>query len=222
MLAAPNLEEIVKRLGRVDLEQWGPDDVRYVCILFWDNRGYRYLENTFEVNDWERWSISSGDFWDLFLAGCYMYQPSDFYGSKAQALASSPRADYTKYFYWNQEKSDQLAMDVARRANTAGTLKPWSFEGPIELVAVGARRSGKGGIDIDWAGLRGIPIRANDLPAAVGSYTEAHITLDADDVPPEFPKPGDFEDDVWKNLKRQIIHAMPGLAKAVAKAHQLL
>lgn len=222
MLAVPDLEAIFERLDRLSYEQWGPDDVRYVCILFWDYLGYRQLDSAFEVADWERWSRSSGEFWDLFLAGCYMNRPSDFYGSKAEVLASKPQPDYTQYFYWNQAASELLAAEVARLAEEEGTLKPWSFGGPIELVAVGARRSENGGAYIDWPSLRGIPIRANDLPIAVGSYTEAHVTLDADDVPPEFPRPGDFEDDVWTNLKRQILHTVPGLAKAVVKAHHLL
>lgn len=222
MLGAPTLENITDRLCEIDLKEWGPDDVRYVCVLFWNHLGYRQLKNAFEVRDWVRWALSSGNFWDLFLSGCHMYDPDLPYGSESIALASYAEPGYTEYFFWNQEQSDLLAEEVARRAAEAGSLKTWSFCGPIELVAVGARRSSDGEIDIDWAGLRGGPIEVNDLPVAISSYTEAHVTLDSDDVPPAFPQPGDFEDDVWKNLKKQLLHAVPGLAKAVVKAHQLL
>lgn len=49
LLPAPDLDNINHRLAHVDLEQWGPDGVRYVCILFWNELGYRMLSHHFDV-----------------------------------------------------------------------------------------------------------------------------------------------------------------------------
>lgn len=87
MLAAPNLESITDRLKWHPYAEWGPDGVRYVCVLFWNNHGYRILRNMYSARDWERWDISSGEFWDLFLAGCYRYAGPDHYGDIALPLA---------------------------------------------------------------------------------------------------------------------------------------
>lgn len=67
MLPAPDLDTIDQRLARIDLEQWGPDGIRYVCILFWNELGHRMLSHHFDVQAWERWSHSSGEFWDCSL-----------------------------------------------------------------------------------------------------------------------------------------------------------
>ncbi|MGH3799130.1 MAG: hypothetical protein ACRDTD_03175 [Pseudonocardiaceae bacterium] len=49
MLPAPELDSIQQRLTRIDLDQWGPDGLRYVCILFWNELGYRMLAHHFDV-----------------------------------------------------------------------------------------------------------------------------------------------------------------------------
>src|ERR1700677_4530173 len=74
MLQAPNLDVILWRLRHVPHSPWGPDGVRYVSILFWDEQGYRALYNGVDDAAWKRWSVTSGETWDLFLAGCYQYQ----------------------------------------------------------------------------------------------------------------------------------------------------
>ena len=69
MLAAPTLDDVISRLREVPLDDWGPDGVRYVTILFWNELGFRLLENQYSATESERWYYSSGEFWDLFLAG---------------------------------------------------------------------------------------------------------------------------------------------------------
>jgi hypothetical protein len=121
--------------------------------------------------------------------------------------------------------ADSLAAGFAAKAAAAGSPEPWTFTGPIDLVAVGVRRgttsrgfTSNDGFTIDWASLRGTTIRPPVLPEAIGSYTEAHISLNADDVPPEFPVPGSFEDRVWPEVKRELIHRIPWIGKLVLKA----
>lgn len=102
-------------------------------------------------------------------------------------------------FRWSRPAFDQLANEVATRARIAGTIRPWSFSGPIELVAVGARRH-REQIDIDWASLRSAAISASQLADAVAYYTEAHVMADPDLLPDFLPAPGDFEDDLPREL----------------------
>ncbi|WP_042149399.1 hypothetical protein [Streptomyces lydicamycinicus] len=92
---------------------------------------------------------------------------------------------------------------MADRAGSAGA-PPWNFSGPLELVVVGARRAGQD-VDIDWAGLRFATISANWLSAAVSDYTEAHVHWDQDLVLDQLPSPGDFQDDLSRELKRDLI-----------------
>ncbi|GAA2919896.1 MULTISPECIES: hypothetical protein [Streptomyces] len=82
---------------------------------------------------------------------------------------------------------------------------PWTFSGPLELVAVGARRAGRD-VDIDCAGLRSAKISADALSGAVSDYTETHVTLDSDLVPDQLASPGDFRDDLPGDLKRDLIN----------------
>ncbi|MGH3908841.1 MAG: hypothetical protein ACRDTE_32365 [Pseudonocardiaceae bacterium] len=203
MLPAPDLDRIDQRLARIDLDQWGPDGIRYVCILFWNELGHRMLSHQFDVRAWERWSHSSGEFWDLFLAGCYRYGPAHLYGDRAEALAMDAETCGRVPFRWSRRKSDQLADQVATRARQAGTIRPWDFSGPIELVAVGARRRQQQ-IDIDWASLRSATMSAHQISDAVAYYTEAHVLGDPELLPESLPSPGDFEDDLPRELLRDL------------------
>jgi hypothetical protein len=212
MLPAPNLDSISDRLHNVHLDPWGPDGVRYICILFWDFLGYRFLTNEFDRKKWESWSHSSGEFWDLFLAGCYMYAPEDYYGEIARPLTSGPKPP----FYWNPSQSDRLAHEVAAAANHGGA-PAWNFSGPLELVTVGARRDGDD-VAIDWASLRFARLSTIGLSDAVSYYTEAHIVLDADIMPKNLPSPGDFEDNLPGELKRALIKHV-GLLKVLLPHH---
>lgn len=210
MLPAPDLQSIEQRLARIDLDQWGPDGVRYVCILFWDELGARMLSHQFDVRTWEAWSHSSGEFWDLFLGGCYRYGPPTFYGDYAETLAmdASDRAP----FQWSKLKSEELATQVARRARSARSVRPWDFSGPIDLVAVGARRRQQE-VDLDWASLRGATLSAHQMGDVVAYYTEAHISGDAELVPRSLPSPGDFEDDLPQQLLRDLVRRVPLIRK---------
>ncbi|MCX5345882.1 hypothetical protein [Streptomyces atratus] len=201
MIPAPNLREIIKQLEYVRLDPWGPDGVRYVCVLFWDYHGYRYLTNQIDRQTWERWHWSSGQFWDLFLAGCYSYGPRDCYGDRGLPL--TPEGPNETPFYWSQFASEDLAREMAQESHHSG-IPPWRFSGPLELVAVGARRNGRE-VDIDWPGLRSAKVPANALSAAVSDYTEAHVTLDADLVPDSLPSPGDFQDTLPSELKDDLL-----------------
>lgn len=145
--------------------------------------------------------MSSGQFWDLFLAGCYSYGPRNCYGDRALPL--TPEGEFESAFYWSELKSDSLAREMAAEAIRAGA-PPWRFSAPLELVAVGARRDGQD-VDIDWTGLRSAKISANALSAAVSDYTEAHISLDSDLVPEHLPSPGDFKDDLPARLRRDLV-----------------
>src|SRR5262249_41550020 len=127
MLAAPNLESIEERLNWHPYAEWGPDGVRYVCILFWNDHGYRILRNMYSAKDWERWDMSSGEFWDLFLAGCYMYGQPDHYGDRALVLAEGKIS-----FYWSKLQSDLLAETFRRNTIETTARQPWSFNGPLE------------------------------------------------------------------------------------------
>ncbi|MEH0557426.1 hypothetical protein [Streptomyces sp. B21-101] len=203
MIPAPDLRDVVSRLESVRLEPWGPDGVRYICVLFWDHQGYRHLTNKIDWHTWERWHYSSGEFWDLFLAGCYAFGPRDCYGDRGLPLTPDLGSRDNPPFYWSQWQSHSLAREMAHRAGQAGA-PPWKFSGPLELVAVGARRA-EHDVDIDWASLRFAKISENLLSAAVSDYTEAHVSLDADLVPDEFPSPGDFHDDLPSQLRHDLI-----------------
>ncbi|WP_327740595.1 hypothetical protein OG749_47050 (plasmid) [Streptomyces nojiriensis] len=202
MLPAPDLKEIVSRLESVRLDPWGPDGVRYVCVLFWDNHGYRHLTNQIDWETWQRWHRSSGEFWDLFLAGCYCWGPQDYYGDEGLALTPEEDRDHPPV-RWSQRQSDSLARDIASEAHRAGA-PPWRFSGPLELVAVGARHAGHD-VDIDWASLRFAKMPPNELSMAVSDYTEAHISLDSGLAPSPWPSPGDFRDDLPRELKRDLL-----------------
>jgi hypothetical protein len=209
MLAAPNLESIAERLKWHPHAEWGPDGVRYVCILFWNDHGYRILRNTYSAKDWERWDMSSGEFWDLFLAGCYIYGRPDHYGNTALALAEGRTP-----FYWSKQKSDLLAETFSR--NSVGTTadRPWSFTGPLELVVVGARRYGEE-VEFEWPGLRAIQLSDKPLGQVVADYTEAHVQNDAGLLSPGLPAPGDFQDDVtFRQIFFGVAHLMPFVGKA--------
>lgn len=203
MLPAPDLDHIDRRLANVHLQPWGPDGVRYVCILFWNELGYRMLSHHFDVQAWQRWSDSSGQFWDLFLAGCYQYGPADLYGDHAKTLATGRGLLEQVPFRWSRRKSDQLAKQVSTRAREAGVMQPWDFSGPLELVAVGARRH-REQVEFDWASLRSATISAQELSDAVAYYTEAHVLGDPELIPASLPSPGDFEDGLPRELLRDL------------------
>lgn len=203
MLPAPDINSIRQRLMGIDLDQWGPDGLRYVCLLFWDELGYRLLDHKFDVRTWERWSFSSGEFWDLFLAGCYRYGTAHHYGGRAETLATDPETGGRMPFRWSRQKSAELAHEVAKHARYAQTMRPWDFTGPIELVAVGVRRR-RQDIDLDWASLRSAKVSADQLSDAIAYYTEVHISGDAALLPESLPAPGDFEDDLPKELLRDL------------------
>lgn len=209
MLPAPDLESIIERLTWHPHEKWGPDDVRYVCVLFWNDHGYRMLENTYSATDWEKWDISSGDFWDLFLAGCYRYQGPDYYGDRALPLAGGKIP-----FYWSKRQADLLAKSFHDNSIDVLTGQPWSFSGPLELVAVGARRYGDE-IRFEWSGMRAIQLSDQPLGMIVANYTEAHIADDAEILPPWLPVPGDFKDDpTLREIFNSIVSVLPFIGKA--------
>ncbi|MFD7729113.1 hypothetical protein ACFV6F_01825 [Kitasatospora phosalacinea] len=200
-----DLNQIVHRLTSVELDPWGPDGVRYVCILLWDHQGYRRLGNEIDAATWLRWDTSSGQFWDLFLAGCtygdqrHRENPDLPLGVDGRDEVG-PRSHWT--YSWSASAAARIAAALAQKAAQAGAPH-WKFTGPLELVTVGARRV-EGEVVIDWAGLRSAQVTANVLPTAVSDYTEAHVTLDGDVVPDEFPTPGSFEDDLLPELKRDL------------------
>lgn len=183
MEPAPDLAQIIQRLKEVELDPWGPDGVRYVAMLFWNHQGYRALLNTLHRESWPRWNKTSGPYWDLFWAGCYRYQPSDFYGDNAM-----PLIDDEPPVYWSEQKSGELISDIESRQNR------WRFAGPIELVVVGARRTG-GEFEFEWESLRSLRLPADRLGTAIADYTESHIASDPD-VLGELPTPGSFTDDL--------------------------
>lgn len=205
MLPAPDLGEVLRRLKSLRLDPWGPDGVHYICVLFWDYHGYRYLTNQIDWPTWERWHLSSGQFWDLFLAGCYSFGPSNYYGDRGLPLVSADSTDRPP-FYWSQRQSDSLAREMGAEARRSGA-PPWTVSGPLELVAIGARRAGRE-VDIDWPSLRSAKISANALGAAVTDYTEAHINMDPEIVSDDLPVPGDFQDrlpgEIWHELVKRV------------------
>lgn len=169
MLGAPDLDVIKHRLRNVHFEPWGPDGVRYVCVLFWDELGFRLLRNHVSADTWDGWHESSGQFWDLFLAGCYRYESAWAYGERALELAKADQP-----FYWSRRMTEGLAQIMSESASNAGAIKPWSFTGPLELVTVGARRK-DADLEIEWESLRAINVDAIQLTEAVSYYTESHV-----------------------------------------------
>jgi hypothetical protein len=194
MLNAPDLDAILSRLRRVPHTPWGPDGVHYVSILFWDEQGNRALYNGVDDAAWERWSVTSGEIWDLFLAGCYQYMCKTYYGDEALQITKGTQAPPV---LWSESKSMALARTV--ESHTAGSLGEWTFKGPVELVVVGARRNGED-IEIDWPSLRSMPIAVERIATAIAAYTTAHGKLNAETLKDIFPAPGDFHDD-WPPLE---------------------
>lgn len=192
---APDLEVIVERLKRVQLDPWGPDGVRYVSILFMDDQGYRALRNALVETTWPRWDETSGEFWDLFWAGCYRWRRATAYGDRALRLT-----DDNSPVYWSPAKSAHLISEV--QANDPRD-KPWKFHGPLEFVVFGARRAGNE-IDIDWRSMRSTTLRAEELGTVTANYTESHIRPAPDALGP-YPAPGDFSDDL---PPRKVLAAM--------------
>jgi hypothetical protein len=209
MLAAPSLESIIERLTWIPYKEWGPDGVRYVCVLFWNDHGYRMLENTYSARDWEKWDMSSGDFWDLFLAGCYGYGKHDYYGDMALPLAGGSTP-----FYWNREQAQLLAKTFHDNSVDVRAGGRWSFSGPLELVAVGARRYGDE-IKFEWPGMRAIQLSDEPIGPIVANYTEAHVMNDAEVLPSWLPVPGDFKEDVtFREIFYSVAHLLPFVGKA--------
>ncbi|MEU0896768.1 hypothetical protein [Streptomyces massasporeus] len=195
----------MNRLKYLRLDPWGPDGVRYVCFLFWDFRGYRHLTNQIDRETWERWHLSSGQFWDLFLAGCYSYGPPNCYGDRALPLTSEGQFGAPPIL-WSERQTKVLARELSAEARQAGA-PAWSPSAPLELVTVGARRDGQD-VAFDWASLRSAAISANALGAAVSDYTESHIGMDPEIIPDDLPVPGDFEDnlprEIWRDLLKHV------------------
>lgn len=204
------LVQIRQRLGTIELVPWGPDSVRYVCVLFWDSTGYRQLANTFGVDEWRRWDTTTGEFWDLFLAGCQEApdSPANIEGDWRPLAVHDHRS-----FLWSEQATRRLADQItslhaaACRAANDGSM-PWEFTGPLELVAVGARtiRTRREGdrpgvsyietneVELDWGSLRSAFIEPRDLSDAVSHYTQAHVDLDGTELPGGLPTPGSFSD----------------------------
>jgi hypothetical protein len=213
VLPTPNVKKIFRRLECVDFQDWGPDQTRYVCILFWNQTGYRLLRNTINTDTWNQWDKSSGQAWDLHLAGCS--EERGRYGDE-RVLIENPGVPV----YWSYRQSRLLAHEIvanARRHSEELKHSPElrEFTGPIELVTIGARRrrihnpesfrDRQGDIEIDWASLRTMPISeqvASRLGEAITYYTEAHVMLDASILPENLPAPGDFHDDLPRELLR--------------------
>jgi hypothetical protein len=114
MVPAVDLSHIEQRLEMVHHDQWGPEDTRYVCVLFWDDLGFRMLRNSYDAGDWLAWHESSGQFWDLFLAGCYAFADQQFYGysGATQVLADGDEDSEDGYgyptVYWSRTKTFEL------------------------------------------------------------------------------------------------------------------
>lgn len=189
--------------------------MRYVAILFWDEQGYRALYNGVDDAAWKRWSVTSGQTWDLFLAGCYQYESETFYGDRALPITRArPGAPPV---LWSEQQSMALARDIeSHAASPPGEWDRWKFKGPVELVVVGARRDGED-IEIDWLGLRSMPIAVERLATAIASYTTTHSKLDAETLNDVFPAPGDFHDD-WPSFEvvRVMLHILFRLSRMVA------
>lgn len=204
------LVQVRQRLGRIELVPWGPDGVRYVCVLLWDSAGYRQLANSFGVDEWRRWDATTGEFWDLFLAGCQEAPNSTASGDDEwRPLA----VDDNRSFLWSERATRRLAHQItamhatACRAADDGSA-PWEFTGPLELVAVGARTIRKRSegdrpgvsyvetveVEIEWGSLRSAHIQPRELADAVSHYTQAHVDLDGAEIAGGLPTPGSFTD----------------------------
>lgn len=204
------LVHIRERLGTIELVPWGPDGVRYVCILLWDSAGYRQLANSFGIDEWRRWDATSGEFWDLFLAGCQEAPDSPVSDDDDwRPLA----VDDNRSFLWSERATRSLARQITSKHATAcraaddGSV-PWEFTGPLELVAVGARtirnrsQSDRPGVsyvesvevEIDWGSLRSAHVQPRELADAVSHYTQAHVDLDGTETAGGLPTPGSFSD----------------------------
>ena len=203
-----SLETVEARLTKVPLDPWGPDDARYVCLLFWNQLGLRLIRNTAQEADWKNWHASSGDFWDLFLAGaCPIGRPSEGAFGDEVILWDWDSGRLGWSWIATQRLIDQV------QAKAVGTHGHWQFVGPLELAVVAARRPGKL-VDIEWESLRAAPVGAERLGAAVAYYTEAHIRLDPEILQGEFPVPGDFTDDMPPEaVALAMLKHLPVLAK---------
>lgn len=217
--------DIQRRLLNVDLDPWGPDGVRYVCVLLWDSVGYRHLANSFGVDAWLRWDASSGEFWDLFLAGCRAAPHTD---TTATGDWRPLAVGDARSFLWSERAAHGLARQIAARHRSArgeahDDSGPWEFTGPLELVAVGARRirtrraSDPAGVyaetvEIDWGSLRSAAIEPRELSDAVSHYTQAHVDLDAAVIADPLPVPGSFTDPLKDPATRS------ALARGIMKA----
>ncbi|MGH3814241.1 MAG: hypothetical protein ACRDUV_17625 [Pseudonocardiaceae bacterium] len=138
----------------------------------------------------------------LFLAGCYRYGPAHFYGDRAEALAMDAETGGRVPFRWSKRKSDQLAEQVATQARQAGTIRPWDFSGPIELVTVG----GETPPATDRHRL-GQPAEHDYVcPPAQRRNRLLHrdVMGDPEPLPASLPSPGDFEDDLPRELLRDL------------------
>ncbi|GAA5094696.1 hypothetical protein [Nocardia iowensis] len=236
---AESLDDISERLRQIRFEPWGPDGVRYLCILFWNELGYRMLYNRFNSRAWTQWSKSSGDFWDLHLAGCHGYKdepPNGRRSSRGETQSLPLATGWTKRraIYWNYDSAMRFADEVASVASRAGVTPGWRFEGPIELVVIGARRPHSTGIpfdsppaagctieyahELDWASMRTKQFTAAELPDAVSYYTEAHVLHDADVIPDNLPKPGDFVDSLPGEIRRDFKKLIGPLAGLLFRA----
>jgi len=130
--------------------------------------------------------ISSGEFWDLFLAGCQDAPDRDL----AVSADWRPLAvGDTRSILWSERATRSLARQITALHKPAclGTddaWLPWEFTGPLELVAVAARRvrtRHEGDpirayvetVEIDWGSLRSAHLEPRDVPDAVTLYTQA-------------------------------------------------
>ena len=136
---------VVERLLNIELDPWGPEGIRYACFLIWDSAGFRHLANAFGADDWERWDASSGEFWDLYLAGCSGDPHRDGDTAKPPNDWRPLSAGEARSFFWSGHAARSLAEEIATKHAIAcrhsdDNSMPWTFTGPIELVAVLSRR----------------------------------------------------------------------------------
>jgi len=209
MLPAPTLESITNRLKGIDYEEGGPDGVRYVCVLFFNYHGYRILYNMYSAKDWGNWSTSSGELWDLFLAGCYQYgRGPEHYGARALPLTEGRTP-----FYWSSQQTELLTQTFRRNSVHTTSHQSWSFAGPLELVVVGARKCGQE-IDFDWPGMRALQLSDQPLGQIVADYTEVHFQNDPELLSPGLPAPGDFHNDVTlRDSFEAVVRLLPFIRK---------
>jgi len=201
---------VVERLLNIELDPWGPEGIRYACFLIWDSAGFRHLANAFGADDWERWDASSGEFWDLYLAGCSGDPHRDGDTAKPPNDWRPLSAGEARSFFWSGHAARSLAEEIATKHAIAcrhsdDNSMPWTFTGPIELVAVGVRRSRQSDIDtaggvfetrrieFDWGSLRSALVEPQILPDAVTHYTQSHVDLDSAALAGGLPTPGAFE-----------------------------